>query len=262
MADMRASLSHAGITATLRKSGSVFAEDEARLLLSALKSSDELSHMVEQRVTGTPLELILGWAEFYGLRVGVEPGVFVPRLRSEFLVDQALSACKPESIVVDLCCGSGAIGMAMVSKLPQIALYLSDNDPIATRCAKQNIASLGGQVFEGDLFGALPDELKGRVDVLVANAPYVPTNSIALMPREAREYEPRGTLDGGVDGLDVHRRIAKEADAWLADGGHLLVETSEDQAEIMAAVFALNGMEPKIVSSSDYDATVVIGRKL
>jgi len=163
--------------------------------------------------------------------------------------------------VVDLCCGSGALGMAMIAALPQIDLYASDNDPRAIQCSKQNVASLGGHVFEGDLFAALPVELQGRVDVIVANAPYVPTDAIDMMPREAREHEPRETLDGGDDGLDVHRRIAEEAAIWLATGGCLLAETSEDQADLMAAIFVHNKMEPKIVSSDEYDATVVIGRK-
>lgn len=262
MSDSSVGYSHTAITALLRESGSVFAEEEAQLLLATFDSPVELSQSVEQRMSGIPIQVILGWAEFYDLRVGIEPGVFIPRLRSEFIVDQALSVCRADSIVVDLCCGSGAIGLAMISTVPNIELYASDNDPMAVQCAKRNIASFGGQVFEGDLFSALPDELKGRIDVLVANAPYVPTGAIDLMPREAREYEPRETLDGGVDGLDVHRRIAREADKWLAREGHLLVETSEDQAEIMAAIFARNGMEAKIASSNDYDATVVMGKKL
>jgi release factor glutamine methyltransferase len=120
---------------------------------------------------------------------------------------------------------------------------------------------LGGHVARGDLFAALPVELQGRVDVIVANAPYVPTDAIDMMPREAREHEPLETLDGGHDGLDVHRRIAEEAHIWLAPGGYLLVETSEDQAEPMAAIFVHNKLEPKIVSSDEYEATAVIGRK-
>lgn len=261
MSDSLNPLSHSAITSTLRKSGSVFAEDEAQLLISAFQFTGELSLMVEQRVSGIPIQLILGWAGFYGLRVGIEPGVFIPRLRSEFLVDQALSVCGADSIVVDLCCGSGALGMAVISVLPHIGLYAADNDPRAVHCASQNITSLGGQVFEGDLFNAFPKVLKRRIEVLIANAPYVPTNAIDLMPREAREHEPRATLDGGADGLDVHRRIANEASAWLASGGRLLVEIDEDQAELMTAIFALNDLETKIISSDEYDATVVIGRK-
>lgn len=261
MADSPFALSHSAITSTLRNSGSVFAEDEAHLLIAAFESPDQLSVMVQQRVKGIPIQVILGWAEFHGSRVSIEPGVFIPRIRSEFLVDEALSFCHPDSIVVDLCCGSGAIGMAAISALPRIKLYASDIDPKAVNCAKQNIVALGGQVYEGDLFEALPLELKGRINVLVANAPYVPTHAIDVMPREAREHEPRGTLDGGPDGLDVHRRIASEAKNWLSPGGRLLVETSEDQGEHMAAIFAVSELEPKIAFSEAYDATVVIGRK-
>lgn len=261
MPDSSGLSSHTAITAKLRESGSVFAEEEAQLLLSAFDSADELAQMVDQRMSGIPLQIILRWAEFYGLRVAIEPGVFIPRLRSEFLVEQALSVCRADSVVVDLCCGSGAIGMALISTIPDITLYASDNNPTAVQCAIQNIAPLGGTVFKGDLFSALPDELKGRINVLMANAPYVPTGEIEMMPREAREYEPRETLDGGVDGLDVHRRIAKEADAWLAHEGHLLVEASEGQAERLAAIFELNGLEATIFSSDEYDATVVIGAK-
>ncbi len=262
MSDSPVGYSNAAITARLRESGSVFAEEEAQLLLATFKSPVELSQKIEQRVNGVPLQVILGWAEFYELRIGIEPGVFIPRIRSEFLVDQAISVCHVDSVVVDLCCGSGAIGMAMISKRPGIALYASDSDSTAVQCARQNLASFGGRVFRGDLFDALPEELRGRIDVLVANAPYVPTDAIVMLPREAREHEPRETLDGGLDGLDVHRRIAKDAGSWLASGGALLVEASEDQAEIMVDILARNGLEPKIASSSEYDATVVLGRKL
>lgn len=254
-------VSPSAITAALRESGSVFAEEEAQLLLSAFDAPDELAQKVQQRISGIPIQVILGWAEFHGVRIEISPGVFIPRPRSEFLVDQALSHCAPNSIVVDLCCGSGAIGMAIISALSQIGLYASDSDPRAVRCARQNIASLGGHVFEGDLFAALPTKLQGRVDLIVANAPYVPTDEIEMMPREAREHEPRETLDGGPDGLDVHRRIAKEANIWLVRDGRLLVETSQDQAELMACIFELNQLEAQIVSSDEYDATVVIGRK-
>lgn len=244
----------------LRESGSVFAEEEAQLLLETFDSSVELSQRVEQRISGIPLQVILGWAEFYGLRVGVESGIFIPRPRSEFLVDQAISVCKSDSVVLDLCCGSGAIGLAIISTLPNIALYASDNDPAAVQCARGNISSLGGHFFEGDLFSALPEELKGRIDVLVANAPYVPTDAIDLMPREAREHEPRETLDGGTDGLDVHRRIALEAPKWLSPGGHILIETSEYQSDLAASIFEEIGLKTNIVKSDEFDAIVVIGK--
>lgn len=211
---------------------------------------------------GMPLQYIVGWAEFYGLRVLVEPGVFVPRFRSEFLVKQALGRCRTDATVLDICCGSGALGMAMISEMPSIRLLASDNDPFAIRCASRNLESLGGQVLHGDLFDALPSSLMGNIDILIANAPYVPTESIHTMPRDAREHEPRQTLDGGPDGLDVHRRIAKEVKEWLLLGGSVLVETSEDQSQTMKHIFESHGLRATVVTSDEYEATVVIGKNL
>ncbi len=215
--------------------------------------------MLDSRVAGLPLELILGWAEFCGLRMVVAPGVFVPRRRTEFLVRQAAARAGPEAVIVDLCCGSGAVGAALLSAIPRAQLYAVDIDPAAVRCAAHNVAALGGRVFEGDLFGPLPAELRGRVDILVANAPYVPTEAIAMMPPEARLYEARAALDGGRDGLDVQRRVAAGTLLWLAPGGHLLVETSERQAPESAEIFRRNGLVPQVTNSPDLDATVVIG---
>jgi release factor glutamine methyltransferase len=115
-------------------------------------------------------------------------------------------------------------------------------------------------VFDGDLYDPLPSSLAGRIDLLLANAPYVPTESIALMPPEARLYEPRIALDGGTDGIDVHRRIAQSAGRWLTPQGHLLVETSRAQAAGTVAAFERHGLVAEVVSSDELDATVVIGQ--
>ncbi len=215
--------------------------------------------MLDSRLSGLPLEHILGWAEFCGLRMVVAPGVFVPRRRTEFLVRQAAALAGTAAVIVDLCCGSGAVGAALLSAIPRGQLYSVDIDPAAVQCAAHNVAAVGGQVFEGDLFGPLPAELHGRVDILVANAPYVPTDAIAMMPPEARLYEARAALDGGRDGLDVQRRVVAGVLLWLAPGGHLLVETSERQAAESAAIFRRNGLIPHVAHCPDLDATVVIG---
>jgi release factor glutamine methyltransferase len=107
----------------------------------------------------------------------------------------------------------------------------------------------------------LPPALRGTVDVVVANAPYVPTDAIRLLPSEAREHEPLVALDGGSDGLAVQRRVAAGALAWLAPGGHLLIETSDHQASMTAEVVARSGLTPRVVSSDEFDATVVIGAR-
>jgi release factor glutamine methyltransferase len=250
--------------ARLRAAGCVFAEDEAGLLIAAARSPAELARLVDQRAAGMPLEQVLGWAEFCGLRIAVEPGVFAPRRRSEFLAAQAILLARrnpapSRPVVVDLCCGSGAVAAAVAAAL-RADLYAVDIDPAAVRCARRNLTAAGGQVYQGDLYQPLPRSLRGRVDVLIANAPYVPTAEVGLLPAEARSYEPRTALDGGADGLAILRRVAAAAPGWLAPGGHLLVETSERQASRMASIAARHGLVPRVVSSGELAATVVVGR--
>lgn len=215
--------------------------------------------MVDRRAAGLPLEQVLGWAQFRGLRIIVEPGVFVPRRRTEFLVEQAAAFARPGAVVVDLGCGSGALGAALSAVVPGgVELHAADIDPAAVRCARRNLAPVGGRVYEGDLFEPLPAALRGRVDVLLANVPYVPTEEIALLPPEAREHESRAALDGGEDGLDVLRRVAAAAPVWLAPGGRLLVETSERQAPSAVAIVTRAGLSGRPAVSDEVSATVVI----
>src|SRR5437764_575299 len=147
--------------------------------------------MVDRRAGGEPLEQIVGWAEFCGLRIAVEPTVFVPRRRTEFLVELASALVSPGGVVVDLCCGTGAIGVATVAGMSDFTLCAADIDPAAVKCARRNVEPVGGQVCQGDLYDALPPEIRGRVDVLLVNAPYVPTDDIGMMPPEARDHEAR-----------------------------------------------------------------------
>ncbi|CAG7597198.1 Release factor glutamine methyltransferase [Paenibacillus solanacearum] len=249
------------IISRLRAAGCVFAEEEARLLVEAANTSAELHAMVNRRAAGLPLEHVVGWAEFCGLRVAVDAGVFVPRPRSAFLVGQAADIARPGAVAVDLCCGSGALGTALAAVCERLELHAADIDPAAVRCARRNVAPFGGSVYEGDLYVPLPARLQGRVDILIANAPYVPTEAIGLLPPEARLHEARMALDGGADGLDIQRRIAAEAGCWLAPGGHLLVESSERQAPLSAEIFASAGLTPKIIRCDEWDATVVIGTR-
>ncbi|QMU77678.1 putative protein N(5)-glutamine methyltransferase [Streptacidiphilus sp. PB12-B1b] len=255
------SLTESAIVIRLRAAGCVFAEDEARLLMDTAPSPAELAAMVQRRVDGLPLEHVLGWADFCGLRIAVGPGVFVPRRRTEFLVRQAAALARPGAVAVDLCCGSGALGAALAAAVPGVELYAADIDPAAVRYARRNLAAAGGRVFRGDLFDPLPVALGGRVDVLVANVPYVPTDEVGLLPAEARVHEPLAALDGGSDGLDVMRRVTREAARWLAPGGHLLVETSERQARRAVEVFTGSGLTARSAESDEFYATVVIGAR-
>ena len=257
-------LTRSDIITRLRAAGCVFADDEARLLVSAGKAPADLAASVERRVSGEPLEHILGWVDFAGLRIVVEPGVFVPRHRTEFLVRQAVlmaTTTSTRALVLDLCCGSGAVGVAVVAALDGAELHAADIDPAAVRCARRNLSPVGGRVYEGDLYDALPRELTGRINVLVANAPYVPTRHIRLLPPEARLHEARTALDGGPDGLDVVRRVATGAVRWLAPGGHLLVEVSPQQVPQVIEEYVRSGLVPRVAQnrSDDLDATVVVG---
>ncbi|HTQ94046.1 MAG TPA: putative protein N(5)-glutamine methyltransferase [Streptosporangiaceae bacterium] len=247
------------IVSRLRAAGCVFAEDEARLLMSAARTPAELDAMVGRRAAGLPLEQVVGWAEFCGLRIVLAPGVFVPRRRTEFLVRQAVAVSRPGAVIVDLCCGAGAIGAALAAAVDRAEVHAADLDPAAVRCARQNLPS--GHVYQGDLYAPLPAGLRGRVAVLAANVPYVPSKEIGFLPPEARAHEPRAALDGGADGLDVLRRVTAGAAGWLAPGGHLLSEISERQAPRAAAALAAGGLAAHVVSSADLDATVVIGRR-
>jgi release factor glutamine methyltransferase len=212
--------------------------------------------MLTRRIAGEPLEQILGWAEFRGLRIALEPGVFVPRFRTGYLVELALEFAREGGTVLDLCCGAGAIGAAIAAELPGIEVYAADLDPAAVTAARRNLQP--DRVFAGDLFAALPPGLLGRIDLIVVNAPYVPTDAIATMPAEARIHEHRLALDGGRDGLDMHRRIAESAAEWMSRPSALIIETSETQAPTTAEIFACRGFATEVAHSADYDGTVVV----
>ncbi|MGP4100540.1 putative protein N(5)-glutamine methyltransferase [Nonomuraea sp. KM90] len=248
------------IVARLRAAGCVFAEDEAELLVSTAPTAGDLAAMVERRVAGEPLEHVLGWAEFCGLRVAVEPGVFVPRPRTGFLIERAVAVARElpgTPVILDMCCGTGAMGAAVAAGLERSELHAADLDPAAVRCARRNLA--GAHVHEGDLYDPLPATLRGRVDVLIASPPYVPSESVGLLPPEARLHEPLMSLDGGADGLDVVRRVIAQAPGWLAPGGHLLVETSSRQAAATAEAVTAAGLTARVATSDELDATAIIG---
>jgi release factor glutamine methyltransferase len=245
------------LVATLREAGCVFAEDEARLLRERAVDAAQLAAMVADRVAGTPLEQILGYAEFCGLRIAVAPGVFVPRRRTTALVRRAAAGLRVGDVVVDLCCGAGPIGAALRAAVPGLEVYAADLDPAAVACARRNLPP--DRVFAGDLYDALPDALRGRVAAVVANAPYVPTDAIATMPPEARDHERRVALDGGPDGLDVHRAVVAGAPEWLGSRGRLLIESSRAQAAGTAALMREAGLRADVWNDDEVDGTVVTG---
>lgn len=248
----------------LRAAGCVFAEEETALLVAAADAdAGRLAGLVKRRTAGEPLEHILGWVEFCGLRLAVGPGVFVPRRRTAVVVREAVAALNRRApgrrpVVVDLCCGVGAVGAAILAATDgPIELHAADVDPAALRFAERNLPDAARHL--GDLWAALPAELAGRVAVVAANAPYVPTAAIGTMPPEARLHEAHLALDGGVDGLDLHRRIAAGAPQWLAQGGTLVIETSRTQADATRSAVAAAGLAARVVHDRAVDGTAVVG---
>jgi release factor glutamine methyltransferase len=245
------------LVAQLRAAGCVFAEEEADVLRSSASSAEQLQALAVRRMAGEPLEHLVGWAAFDGLRVRVAPGVFVPRLRTTLLVRVAAGLLAAGDVVVDLGCGSGAIGAAVAARVPGVEVWAVDIDPAAVACARLNLPP--ERVLLGDLLDPLPAGLAARV--VCANAPYVPTGEIDLMPAEAREHEHRVALDGGADGLDVQRRVAAEVPARLVPGGSVLIETGRAQAPGTAALLEAAGLSVRLHVDDEVGGTVVEGRR-
>lgn len=257
----------ASVARRLAEAGCVYAEEEAAILTEAAATVEELDAMVSRRETGQPLEHVVGWVDFRGVRFAVDEAVFVPRARSGLLVDEAASLIRclsgpgADVTVVDLCCGVGAIGGALAAELPQVDLHAVDIDPRAVACAERNLARWGAAVHHGDLFRALPRRLRRRTDVVAASPPYVPTREIRLLASEAREFEPAIALDGGADGVDLVRRIAREARAWLSPEGCLALEVGESQTDRVAGLLDDLGYLTRAVASEEYGSAVVVGRR-
>lgn len=250
------------LTARLRAAGCVWAEDEAALLSAAAATDEERESLVARRIAGEPLELVLGWVDFLGRRLVVVPHVFVPRRRTELLARTTLAhvvarsgATDARPVVVEMCSGVAPVAACVDGRLAEI--HAADLSEAALASAAVNAPS--ARLHLGDLYDALPGELRGRVDVLAANAPYVPTDRIASMPAEARDHEPRAALDGGADGVDLHRRLAAGAREWLAPGGVLLVETSASQAPLTTDAMKASGLLTEVLLDEAIGGCVAVG---
>ena len=232
-------------TRELAAAGCVSARAEADWLLEEAPDEPRLRAMVARRAAGEPLQYVVGWAPFGPLKLRVGPGVFVPRPETETLADRAAAFLRGRPlprVAVDLCTGSGAIACLLAAEAPGTRVLATELDPGALAWATGNAERHGVELLAGDLDEPLPAELAGRLDVLCANVPYVPTGAIATLPVDVRDHEPRLSLDGGPDGLDVFRRLAGRATHWLAPGGALFGEIGEDQAEAAAALLAAAGL--------------------
>lgn len=188
---------------------------------------------VKRRAAGEPLQYVTGEVAFRHIVVKVRPGVLIPRPETEGLVGEALAEIEslPHPRVADICTGSGCIALAIANEHPGAAVWATDISPAAVEVATQNAERLGlaerVSVSAGDLLGGLPGELKGSLDAIVSNPPYIPSTDVPTLPAEVAGFEPHLALDGGPDGLDIFRRLLAEGSGWLKPGGVLVVELDE-----------------------------------
>jgi release factor glutamine methyltransferase len=219
-------LLHEAVTA-LRAAGCVHAEDEAALIWATYDEATPRAAAVADRVSGRPLEQVVGWAEFGPVRVAVASGVFVPRRRAESIVDSAVSLRPAARIVVDLGCGAGPLAASLAVLLPSAEVHGVDIDPVALECARR---TGGFEVHHGSWWSGLPLSLAGRVDLAVAYLPHVPTSQLSEIHPDFRANEPSSSVDGGPDGLDHLRAVLAAVDTWLAADGLFVTLLSREQS--------------------------------
>jgi release factor glutamine methyltransferase len=202
--------------------------------------------MIARRATGEPVQLITGHAVFRGLEIVARPGVFVPRDSTEYLAEQAIRRLRGRRrpVAVDLATGGGTVALAIANEVRGVRVFGTDISLTAVRVARENAETLHlrATFIKGDLFGGLPAELEGRVDVITLHPPYVAWDELRELPEEIRRFEPVHTLsDRSPDGLGLVGRAASEGPRWLRPGGWLLIEVSPDRSRSVASVLRRNG---------------------
>jgi release factor glutamine methyltransferase len=224
--------------------------------------------MIARRATGEPTQFIKGYAEFRGLHLIARPGVFVPRDSTEFLAVQAIRRLRrrTHAIAVDLATGGGPVALAIANEARGVEVYGSDIAGDAVRIARTNAKRLGLEAtfVRGDLFGALPDRIRGRVDVITLHPPYVARGELKDLPEEIRKFEPTHTLtDRSVDGLGLVERTAAESSDWLRRGGWLLIEIAPDRARSVASLLRRSGLtDVRSTMGGELKVTrVVVGKR-
>ena len=223
----------------LHKGGFVAPDTEADALLTAADEGvGPIEELIARRLRGEPLAWITGSVLFCDVRIRIEPGVYVPRPHSEPLARRAVSLLPEDGIAADLCTGSGAVAALLNSAHPRASVFATDVNPVAVVCARTN----GVQAVEGNLDEPLPKTLQGRVDVVTAVVPYVPSEELHLLPRDVLGFEPHGALDGGPRGMTVLVQAAQAAARLLRPGGTVLLELGGDQASEVAIILADLGL--------------------
>jgi release factor glutamine methyltransferase len=227
------------ITAALTEAGFLAPEEEAAVLERAsTEGAGPIDQLLERRLVGEPLAWIVGAVDFCGLRVLVDPGVFVPRPHTEALARRAAELLPEDGRAIDLCTGSGAVAVVLHAAHPRAEIQATDIEPSAVACARRN----GVHALEGDLDAPLPRTWLGSAEVVTAVVPYVPTEELHLLPRDVLANEPRRALDGGEGGMTMLTRAAEAAARWLRPGGTVLLELGGDQAIELAGTFENVGL--------------------
>jgi release factor glutamine methyltransferase len=216
-----------------------------------------LEEALGRRLAGEPLAWLTGHAHFDGLDLLIRPGVYVPRWQSIELARRAAARLPERGTAVDLCTGSGALAHSLVRARPHASVVATDMDPRSIDCARAN----GVDAWLGDLFDPLPRALRGRTDVVVAVTPYVPTDSLRLLPRDTLTHEDAGHYDGGPDGTHVLERVVTGAPVFLRPGGSLLLEIGGDQAALLRPLLdGLGYSQVDIWSDDDGDVRGIEAR--
>jgi release factor glutamine methyltransferase len=245
----------AALRTTLSAAGFVAPEEEANELLARAGGDDALLHaLVARRLTGEPLAWITGRTTFCDLEIRVDPGVYVPRWQTEQLARRAVELLPPAGTAVDLCTGTGAIARTLQAAHAQDGVHgarvlATDMDGRAVACARAN----GVEAYCGDLFAPLPGPVEGRVDVVVAVVPYVPTAALALLQRDTLTFESPLSYDGGPDGTDILRRVLTESPRYLRAGGRVLLELGGEEADALSGELSRLGYVDVAVLLDDDD---------
>ena len=227
------------------------------LLLGAAVDEDEsaaFEALLARRRDGEPLQYIEEQIPFGPIEVSVDPRVLIPRPETEQLFELAIDQVEEPMVILDLCTGSGNLALALKHTFPEAVVYATDVSPEAAEVAQHNArsANLEVIVLEGDLFAPVPDHLEGRVDLIVANPPYLAEHELVDLPAEVRDHEPTVALVAGTAGTEVLAAIAAQAGAWLAPGGAIVCEISEFNAAAVEELFSgLGGSIEKDLAGKD-----------
>ena len=214
---------------------------------------DRFRDLVRRRAQGQPLQQILGETEFYSRVFKVKPGVFIPRPETERLVEEAVALLAPPDrrllapVAVEIGCGTGIIGISLAMEIPRLTVYATDVNPAAVKLTEHNAHTLGAgpriHVLPGNRFDPLPAHLKGQVDLVVSNPPYIREADIPGLAAEVSEHDPVEALSGGEDGLVFYRALVSGVSDWLRPGGHMAVEIGDDQGQDVEDIFSASGLE-------------------